>query len=299
MPQIPNKRPDALSWMMMALLSLIWGTSFILIKKGLEGFTPYQLGALRISLSMIALSPFIRKWWRRIEPGNRKYVLLVGVFGSGLPPFLFALAETRIPSGMAGILNTSTPLFTFLLGLVIIGTRFSWLRAAGVVLGMLGAVLLLSYGLHNPEKGTLWYALLVVAATVCYATSVTLVKRYLQTTPSLAITAVSFAMIGLPALAYLLGSDFLFRLQHHPAAWASLGYIAILAIVGTALANIIFFYMTQRTSALFASTVTYFIPVIAVLWGLLDGEQLGWVHVGGMVLILAGVYLASRTRQGS
>jgi len=287
---------DLKSWGMMILLSVIWGSSFILIKKGLQGFSAYQLGSLRIVISMIALSPFLFKYLRQVKRSDLKYVLGVAIVGSGIPPFLFAIAETHIDSAMAGIINSSTPLFTFLLGILFFGTLFRFLRFTGVIIGMTGSIALLAYGFHNPDPDTYLYGLLVVVATICYATSVNLVKHYLQNTPSMAITAVAFLMVGIPASIYLFSTDFIFRLHSNPHSLPSLGYIAILAVIGTAFANVIFFYMTQRTTALFASTVTYFIPVIAVLWGLADGEQIGWIHFLGMAMILLGVYLASRNK---
>ena len=172
-----KSKADPQSWLMMILLSFIWGTSFILIKKGLEGCTAYQLGSLRIVISMIALSPFLFQYLKQVKRADLKYVFFVALIGSGFPPFLFAIAETHIDSAMAGIINSSTPLFTFLLGILFFGTLFRFLRFTGVIIGMTGSIALLAYGFHNPDPDTYLYGLLVVVASICLATSIDLVKR--------------------------------------------------------------------------------------------------------------------------
>lgn len=283
------------AWLVLATLSLVWGSSFILIKRGLTVFPPEQVGAMRLSISAIAFFPFLVSRLGQIDWKRFKYLLVVGVTGSGLPAFMFALAQTQISSSLAGILNSLTPLFTLLLGVLFFGSRFSWAKLLGIILGLAGAIALIMLGSQSGMQGNLWYGLLVVIATVSYATSGNIVGAYLRDMNSLLIGAASFGIVGIPLLLYLLlGTDFLHRLQHVPGAWEALGYLSILALIGTFAASVIFFKLIQWTSPVFGSTVAYLIPIVALGWGVADGETVGLAHLMGMALILSGVYLSKR-----
>lgn len=281
------------NWGLLLLLGLIWGSSFILIKRGLEGLTAMQVAAGRIAIAMLALLPLAIKHLPKVPRDKWWAILGVGLFGSGIPPFMFAIAQTHINSALTGIINATTPLFAFLLGLLFFGLSFHWLRLSGVLAGLAGSALLILLGTAAPGTATYGYGLLIVVATICYGTSVNLIGRYLKDVHPITISSVSFIMIGIPALLYLLSTDVLALLQHEAASRIALGYVAILAVVGTAYASIIFFLLTQRTSPLFASTVTYIIPMVALLWGIFDDEPITPYHLAGMALILAGVYLSS------
>lgn len=289
--------PGLMNWLIMLLLALIWGSSFILIKIGLKEFPPEQVGTLRISVSFIALSTLIPFYIKKVKLKDLKYIALVGLFGSGIPPILFALAQTKIDSSMAGIINSSVPLFTFIIGVLIFGAIFSFTKLIGVLIGLTGAVLLLIYGVSNPSAEVYLYGSLVLLATICYACSVNIVKKYLQEVNAIAISVFSFILIGIPAVIYLLTTDFIPHLMQVQKAKYSFLAIVVLALFGTAIANMLFFYLTQRTTALFASTVTYLIPVVAVGWGVGAGEVITWFHFIGMLLILFGVYLTSNIKK--
>ncbi len=289
-----DSRPKAVHWLALALLVLVWGSSFILIKRGLVAFSSMEVGALRIAISFLVLSPLL--FWHLKKVPRRKliYFILAGIIGNGLPPFLFAMAQTVIDSYMAGVLNSLTPLFTLLIGVLFFGIRTRWINVTGVVIGLGGAIGLLSVT-NTGEFSSMWYGLLAVAAAVCYATNMNLIKQYLSGFSALTITSVVFMFIGIPSLIYLFaGSNMVSVLASDPRGWESFGYIAILAVVGTALAMIIHNWLIKQTSALFTSTVTYLMPAVSIMWGVADGEAFVTMFLFWIGLILAGVYLANK-----
>ncbi len=290
-----DQQPAFLDWMALLLLALVWGSSFILIKKALVSFSSMEVGALRISISFLVLWPFLFGRLRKVPPRSLVYFLLAGIIGNGLPPFLFAQAQTVIDSYMAGVLNSLTPLFTLLVGVALFGTRVRRLNVLGVLIGLTGAVGLL-FAVNDPALGNgIVYGLYAIGGALCYAFNMNLIKRYLGGFDALTITSVSFLFIGIPALVFLAaGTDFSFVMRTDPLAWQSLGYITILAIVGTALAMIINYWLIRRTTALFAATVTYMMPMVSIFWGIADGELFMLFYLFWIALILLGVYLANR-----
>lgn len=288
--------PRARHWLALALLVLVWGSSFILIKRGLVVFSSLEVGAMRIAISFLVLSPLLVKHLRKVPRSKLKFFILAGIIGNGLPPFLFAIAQGVIDSYMAGLLNALTPLFTLLVGILFFGIRSRWLNVVGVLMGLAGAVGLL-WVTGGGELNGIWYGLLAVAAALCYAINMNLIKRYLSGFSALTITSVVFLFIGIPSLAYLLlGSQMMQKLASEAGAWSAFGYIATLAIVGTALAMIIHNWLIKQTSALFTSTVTYLMPMVSILWGVADGEAFLLPYLVWIALILAGVYLSGKKR---
>ena len=291
-PVVESEPIEVKSYGVLLFLSLIWGTSFILIKKGLVVYAPEQLAALRIVISAVSFIPFLFFYWRKIDWSKWPYLIIVGLCGSGIPAFLFAIAQTRVSSSVAGILNSLTPLFTLVLGILIFGSTLVWSKVVGVLIGLAGAILLILFGSEEGIGGDLAYVLLIVLAGICYATSVNTVGAYLKDMDSIIISAVSFGVIGIPAGIYLLFSNFTTVFMEAEGAWEAFGYITILALGSTVLASIIFFKLVQWTSPVFASTVAYLIPIVALLWGVWDGEKISVFHILGMGLILTGVYLS-------
>ena len=289
-----DHHPATADWLALLALTLVWGSSFILIKKALVSFNSLEVGALRISISFLVLLPFAIKRLKRVEHNKLVWFVVVGVLGSGIPPFLFAKAQTVIDSYLAGVLNSLTPLFTLLAGLLFFGTRIRWVNVAGVVIGLIGAIGLLTT-VHDPGSGNgVWYGLLVVVATMCYAFNMNIIKRHLSGFDAITIASVAFVFIGIPAFIFLLsGTSFLHKITTNPQSWPSLGYVAILAIVGTAMSIVLHNWLIRRTSALFASTVTYTMPIVSIFWGGLDGELLLLVYLFWIAAILFGVYLAN------
>ncbi|MFK8100978.1 MAG: DMT family transporter [Saprospiraceae bacterium] len=293
-PSTQEKPISLKNWFSLLLLSIVWGSSFILIKKGLIAFNATQLASLRISISALAFLPLFLIQLKGIDWSKFKYFILVGLLGSGIPAYLYAFAQTEISSSVAGLLNSLTPIFTLLAGILFFRLQWKWSNLIGVFLGFIGALFLIFIGENTGLSGDFRYSFLVVLGTICYALSLNTVKTYLQNIPSLTISSVSFFIIGIPASIYLFTTDFLSVLQEHEHGWSSLGYIATLSIIGTVLASIIFFKIVQETNPLFASMVSYLIPIVAVLWGILDGESFFILHTVGMAFILIGVYISKK-----
>lgn len=288
------KAPPLMSWLVLLFLALTWGSSYILIKKGLVAFSAVQLATLRIGISAIAFVPFFFLQFKKVDWTKWKYLLIVGIAGSALPAFLFSTAQTKIPSSLAGLLSSLTPLFTLLIGVIIFKLRTVWTKVAGILMGLFGAIFLILFGQETELNSDAWYGLLVVIGTFFYALSSNTVQIHLKDMSSLTISSVAFIMLGPLALAYLLATDFLLVMQTHEQAWASLGYITLLSLAGTVVASILFFKLVQMTDAIFASTVSYLIPMIALGWGAVDGEAITVFHFIGMGLILFGVYISRK-----
>ena len=285
-----------LPWLILTGLVLTWGSSFILIKQGLESFSYDSniVGSLRIVITFLVLLPTALRRIRRVSTRQWKILFIIGVISNGAPAFLFAYAQTGIDSNMAGILNSLTPLFTLLIGFAFFHLKPRWFNIAGIIAGLAGAVGLIHYSGDSGFIFNFNYAVFVLVATVCYATSVNIIKTHLADLDAVSITAFSFFIIGLPVFIYLFTyTDFLQHMQESSTAWEGLGYISILAILGTAIALVFFNQLIKMTNALFASSVTYLIPVIAIAWGIVDGEQLEWSYLAWIFLILGGVYLVN------
>lgn len=282
-----------LKWFLLTILALIWGSSFILIKKGLVGLSPMQLGSLRIIFSALFLLIIGFKSLTQIKQYQWKYIALTSLFGTFIPAFLFAVAQTQISSSVSSILNSLTPLNTLIIGGVAFGLTFKRSQILGVIIGLIGTLLLIINGALNHPNQNYWYTILVLIASICYATNVNLLKRYLSDVKPLSISTGNFAVMLVPALIVLLSTDFL-SVVANAEVQNSMIYIVILGVVGTGIANIIFFKLIQMSSPVFATSVTYLIPVVAFFWGLLDNEMLTPIQFIGAFIILIGVYLSSK-----
>jgi len=293
-PIQPTKPPSLKAWILLGLLGLVWGSSYVLIKKGLEAFSPEQVACLRISITALAFTPVFILRFKKIDWSKLKYFAIVGFAGSFFPAFLFAFAQTQISSSITGVLSSLTPLFTLALGILFFKTPFFWAKVLGVLVGLAGAILLIIFGKEAGSDGNIWYGLLVVLGSLLYALSANTVGSYLQDMNALTISAVSFILIGVPALAYLFYSNFTVVLVEKENGWAALGYIGILSIFGTVIATVLFFRLVQLTDAVFSSTVSYLIPIVAIMWGAVVGEPITFYHLIGMILILSGVYISKK-----
>jgi drug/metabolite transporter (DMT)-like permease len=275
-------------WLVLALLSLIWGTSYILMKKGLESFSVFQIASLRVFITFICLLPVAIKHLGKIKRENIISLAVIGFLGNGIPAFLFPLSETKIDSSLAGMLNSMSPVFTLLIGIVVYRRKGIKTQIAGVILGLMGA-----FGLLYDKSFTFNpYGLFVVLATFLYGFSANEVSR-IKGINGLQITSLAFFLIGPFALIHLLITDFSSAIQT-PNWLRNLGYIAILAVMGSATALALFYLLIRDTSPVFASIVTYFIPVVATLWGLLDDEHLTSSMLVSVIFILAGVYIINK-----
>jgi len=275
------------------LLAFVWGSSFILMKIGLKSFSPDQAGALRILLASLALLPLSLRNLKNIQKKDLKSLLIAGFIGSFFPAFLFMKAETQINSSLAGMLNSLTPVFTLLVGLLFHKTEIRWMQVAGLTLGLLGASGLILSGEGFSLNAVNSYAFYIVLATCFYAISINQIKAKLGHLSGIQVTSLSFLFIGPVALIYLLTTD-LSPVAESPGWPVHLLALATLAIVGTALAMLLMNTLIRHSTAVAASSVTYIIPVFAILWGVLDGEKITLLHLLCMGLILSGVYLISR-----
>lgn len=291
-----------LAWLYLILLSLIWGSSFILMKEGMVVFTSDEVATLRITIAFLALSPFLIKHFKSVDLKKDWLGLtIMGVFGNLLPAFLFTAAETQISSSLTGMLNALTPLFTILIGVLVFKTKIQNFQIAGVAIGLVGAVCLMGFSEGGGETKNMMFSLLVVAATFCYAISVNGIKKYLSHVNSVAASVWAFTIIGPIAIAYLfLRTDFQTHLTENPNGYNALGYICLLAIFGTAVAVILFNNLIKLSGIVFASSCTYLIPVVAIGWGLLDGETVTVIQFFAMGIVILGVWLINKkTRSAS
>lgn len=283
-----------INWVILVALALTWGSSFILMKRGLEVFSSEQVAALRIFIAFLFLSPLLFRHIKRSLLKHWKGYLGMGVIGNLIPAFLFTKAETGISSSLTGALNSLTPLFTLLVGVLLYRERTGWRNVVGILVGFIGAAGLAMVGEERDMDEELLFIFYVVLATACYALSVNIIKRYLSEVDSLTATVWAMMFIGPVAGIYLFSTDFVARLTTHPAAMEGLGYTGILAIFGTALSVIVFNTLIKNTNALFASSVTYLIPIVAMGWGIFDNEAVSVLHFAWIGLILLGVYLVNK-----
>ncbi|MFP4024695.1 MAG: DMT family transporter [Thiohalospira sp.] len=282
-------------WATLIFLSLIWGSSFILMKKGLRSYSHDQVAALRLFISFVAFIPFIIKNLKKLTKDNVVSLLIVGFIGSGAPAFLFTKAQTQVDSSMAGILNSLTPLFTLIIGLIFYKSTAKLINAIGIILGLIGAMGLILQSVNGGiiAENINYYGLFIIVATICYGINVNQVRYKIKGLNGLEITSLAFMFVGPLAGLYLLFSDFSFTSTTNDYL-LNLGYIGILAVIGTVLALVIFNTLIQHTSAIFGSSVTYIIPVFAIMWGLFDGETLSILQFFWITLIIIGVYLVNK-----
>ncbi|MBN2237662.1 MAG: DMT family transporter [Bacteroidales bacterium] len=284
-----------LKWILYITLVLIWGTSFILIKKGLEVFDPIQLGSLRIVISFLALLPLAFKRFKFISSRDWFNLGTAGLLGSFFPAFLFAMAQTGLNSSTAGILNSLTPLFTLLVGVSFFKFKARCWSYLGVFISMVGTYGLLTVSGGKAFAFNIQYGIMIIFATLFYGTQVNIIKTYLSHLPPLTITIFQFFIIGWPAFIVLFGfTNFIKLTQVEPKFYEGLFFVAILALVGTAFALILFNKLIKIANPVFSSSVTYFIPLVALIWGFFDHESFNITFFLWIGLILSGVYLVNK-----
>ncbi len=282
-----------LQWVILSVLALIWGSSFIFMKRGLESFTDMQVAAFRVFISFVFLLPFAIQRFKKLKKAYLKPLLLVGIIGNGIPAFLFTKAQTQVSSSFAGMLNSMVPLFALVIGYIFYEVHAKSKNIAGVLIGLMGAVGLILINSNMSYSGQSYYPLFIVLATVCYAFSVNEIKQKLSELDGISIMAFAFFFIGPSAGIFLISSDFSQALST-PDYLQNFAYIFFLAVFGSVVATVLFTYLIKQTSALFASSVTYLIPIVAILWGIIDGEQIGILTLASIGIILAGVSLVNQ-----
>jgi len=287
-------------WFLLLFLSLIWGSSFILMKKGMYSptgemvFNSNQVATLRILLASLALLPF---GYRAVKRTRIKkdvfYFMIVSICGNMLPAFLFTFAETGISSGFAGMLNSTTPIFTIFIGFGFFKIKMTWTQIIGSVIGSIGVVLLLYFGKAVSLQGDWKHIIAVVLATLCYATSLSIIRYKLSHYKSIDIAAIAFIILLIPSIIIFFLERTWIVFETNQFAWNNFMSISILGLIGTAFALFLFNNIIKNTSALFASSVTYFIPIVAVIIGFFFGEQLSAYQILSMFIVLLGVFIAN------
>lgn len=283
-------------WGTLIILSIIWGSSYILIKKGLTGLTPVQLGSLRVIITTILIAPIGYNKIKHIPKNKMKWVAVSAFVGSFFPAYLFAFAETEISSSVTAVMVSLTPLFTLLISVIIFGEELLKKQVIGVIIGFLGIVVLINNELLSSSFNLL-YVMFIVLAAFCYAVNANLLKYKLPNIPALGIVFMSFLFMFIPAFIVLFFSDFPFSdFTSDPLILESIIYIVILALFGTAIAKVMYIKLLAISSPVFSVSTTYLMPVVAIFWGLLDGEEFKLTQFIGTSIILIGVYLVTKKK---
>ncbi len=285
-----------LRWIYLGVLSLIWGSSFILMKKALIGLSPMQVGALRTLFTAIFLILIGGKKIIKIKKKQWYYLTLNGLAGTFFPAFLFAYAVDKIDSSIASILNSLTPLNTLIVGAVIFGIGFRKKQLIGILIGLAGTLMLILKGAELNPNQNYFYVSFILIASIGYALNVNILKKYLSDLDALSITVANFVLLIIPTLIVLRFTGFFDTFELNATTKSSLFYLAILAIICTGIAKIIFNRLIQISSPIFSSSVTYLIPIVAITWGILDGEKITLYQVLSGFIILLGVYLVNKSK---
>lgn len=287
-----------IKWVYLIILSVIWGSSFILIKKALIGLTPLQVGALRVLIASVFLLLIGFSRLKRIEKRQWKWIAIAGTIGTFIPAFCFAYAQTEIDSAIASILNATTPIMTLLFGSLLFAIGFSRRQLFGVIIGLAGCLLLIWQGSSiNPDQDYR-YVLFIFVATVGYAMNVNIIKTHMQELSPLAISTGSFLVIMLPSFFILASTGFFNQeILASEETMTSIGYVALLAVFGSALALLIFNKLIQISTPVFSTSVTYTIPIVALVWGIFDGEEFSYMQIIAGGVIILGVVLANSKKR--
>jgi drug/metabolite transporter (DMT)-like permease len=286
------------SWSILIVLALVWGSSYILMKKALVVFEPMELAGLRILISSFFFLPFFIKNFKKIVWQNWKYYLIVGLLGSGFPALLFAFAQTKLNSSLTGILSSLTPLFTLITGILFFSKSINRNQVIGVIVGLSGALLLMALGNEQAQFDlqTLGFTALVVLACLFYALSSNTVGSKLPNKSSFDISTSAFTFLLPLGIAILCNEQVWIPLKQSNGL-EGLAYVGVLSLGGTVAASVLFFHLVQIRDAVFASMVSYLIPIVALMWGFLDGEKISLIHAAGMTLILFGVFLTRKKKK--
>lgn len=264
------------------------------MKKGLEVYTPAQVAAIRMTVSFLCLFPFVIPYIKSIPKDRWKYLILAGILGNGIPAVLFTTAETKISSSVAGVLNSLTPLFTLIVGVLFFRFKTTGGKVAGILLGFVGAALIVLYNSKGDFNNNYYYAIFIVLACITYGIDTFILNNYLSGINSVHVAGFALFFVGIVSGCYLFSTDFTQRLTSTPGGFRSLGYVVLLGAFGTAVAQSLFNKMLKISSLLFSASVTYTIPFVAILWGLLDGEKLGLIQILGFITVLAGIFMVNR-----
>jgi drug/metabolite transporter (DMT)-like permease len=286
--------PKLFNWLLFITLCIVWGSSFILMKEGLKELSAYEVAAMRMFSGGLVLLPFALRSFKRMQRKDLGLLIGSGMLGSFIPAILFCVAETKIDSALAGMLNALTPLFVITIGALFFKSGVAWKKFIGVLIGFSGMLLLFLAQKKDSGNSDVFLASLIVLATLCYGLNVNMTNRFLKHVPSLDIAAIAFVSLITPAGLVLFFAGFANHDFTEASVIRAVGASAVLGIFGTAVATILFYMLMKRAGPLFSSTVTYGIPFVAIAWGLLAGETIGQLEIVGLFIILSGVYLTNR-----
>ncbi len=286
--------PSTFDWLVLVFLGAMWGASFIFIKHAVQIFDPLHMAIWRMVLATLIYLPIAVAYWSKIDWKRWRPLLVVAFFGSAIPNFLFAVAQRHVNSSLAGMLNSLTPLFALILGVGFFQMTFTRNKLIGVALGLTGTTMLILFNSKSGVAGNAFFASLCVLATVCYAINANVVNTWLRDQPAAGIASAAFIITGPIFIIGLWASGAWEAVWQNPRAWEGMGYVFYLAAIGTVFGSILYFWLLQRTSAIFATSVTYLLPVTAIALGAFDGEALGWMDLVGTLVILAGLYVARK-----
>ncbi|MFC4689917.1 DMT family transporter [Dokdonia genika] len=284
-------------WFLLFILAITWGSSFILIKKSLVAFSPYEIGAIRVVGSGLMLAVVGIPALLKMSKKTLLWVTIAGFFGNFLPMFLFPIAQTQVSSSLAGILDALVPMFVLGFGFLLFGIKSRLSQVIGAIIGFLGAASLIYFSEGNTETSQFWYAMLIVLAGAAYGVNAVVIKEKIPNVNALQLTAAVYTIWAIPSMVILYATGFVQNFETTPATMEAIKYLAFLTTIGTSIAMLLYYYLIQKTTAVFASTVSYLLPLVAIVWGIFDGEEFTvWFAVGG-ALILLGIYLSREQTQ--
>ncbi|RXK59947.1 DMT family transporter [Lacibacter luteus] len=286
--------PKLFNWLLFLLLCFIWGSSFILMKEGLKQLSAYEVAAIRMLSAGLVLLPFAVRSFQRMQKKDLGLLVLTGILGSFIPAILFCIAETQIDSALAGMLNALTPFFVILIGALFFQSKVAAQKIIGVLIGFSGMLLLFLSQKNGASSNNVFFAVLIVLATLSYGLNVNMTNRYLKHVGSLDIAAIAFVSLIPASLAVLLYNGFTQHQLSDVSVIRAISAASVLGIFGTAIASILFYMLLKRAGPLFSTMVTYGIPFVAIGWGLLVGETVGLLQMAGLLIILSGVYITNR-----
>jgi len=285
-----------LRWVYLFALSIIWGSSFILMKYALVGLSAVQVGALRVLITAVFLVLIGIKRVFKIDKRHWYYLTLNGVIGSFIPAFLMAYTVERMDSSIVSILNSLTPLNTLIFGALLFGFGFRKRQLIGVLIGLVGTLMLILKGAELNPNQDYFYSSFIIVASICYALNINILKKYLYDLDALSITVANFIILIIPSILILWFTDFHNTFEVNDSSLKGLFYLSILAVVGTGLAKLMFNRLIQISSPIFSASVTYIIPIVAITWGVLDGETITLYQLFAAFTILLGVYVVNKAK---
>jgi len=283
-----------LSFLLLLVVSMAWGSSYILMKKGLMYLDPYQMASIRLFIAGLCFTPFVFSRFEKRHIPLLPYFLIVGFCGSGIPSFCFAIAQTKIVSGLSGALSSLTPIFTLILGMLFYRLAYSGWRILGIVIGLSGALMII---LARSDLGGIadpWYGLFIVVASILYAWSTNTIGHRLSSENSFTVSVIAFSLMMPAATVLFFATSAYDVVAASDSILSDFWPVILLAILGSVITSIVYFYLIRISGSLFASTVSYLTPAVAIILGLLDGEQIHIIQVAGLLLMCGGIMLSRR-----